>query len=91
MTYGIGSGEHRTLKEYVCTIRDMINPKLPLGIGELQKQSGGGRNLIKQTPSSCINIEKLTEDTGWMPKVSFEEGIRRTIRYYRELRNEAKV
>lgn len=53
MTYGIGSGKHQTLKEYVCIIRDMINPKLPLGIGELQKQSGGGKIRLsgRQVPA----------------------------------------
>lgn len=34
VTYGIGSGNYRTLKEYICRIRDIINPDLPLGIGE---------------------------------------------------------
>jgi len=33
-TYGIGSGEYRQLKSYIETIRNMIDPDLPLGIGE---------------------------------------------------------
>lgn len=79
-TYGIGSGEYRTLKDYIFTIRDMINPKLPLGIGE--REVNGIEAL-----SSCINIEQLTKDTGFVPKVSFEEGMERTIQYYKKLGN----
>lgn len=74
--YGIGSGQYRTLKDFVCTIRDMIDPSLPLGIGE--------RIVMCTEPkSSCINIEQLTKDTGFIPRVSFEEGMEKTIRYYR--------
>lgn len=77
MTYGIGSGEYRLLKDYICTIRDMIDPTLPLGIGELIRKAA-------EPISSCVNIEQLTNDTGFVPKISFEEGIRRTIKYYKE-------
>lgn len=77
MTYGIGSGEYRSLKDYVCAIRDMIDPKLPLGIGE--RVAEGAVSL-----SSCVNIEQLTKDTGFIPRISFEEGMKRTIRYYME-------
>lgn len=76
-TYGIGSGEYRLLKDYICTIRDMIDPELPLGIGDLQRKTA-------EPLSSCVNIEQLTKDTGFVPKVSFEDGIRRTIKYYKE-------
>lgn len=77
-TYGVGSGEYRPLKEYIKKVRDMINPKLPLGINELTDQPG---HIL----SSCVNIEQLTKDTGFVPKISFEEGMRRTIKYYREI------
>ena len=78
MTYGIGSGEYRSLREYICIIRDMINPELPLGIGK--KKSGK-----RETFSSCVNIESLTRDTGFVPKISFEEGIVKTIEYYKKI------
>lgn len=78
--YGIGSGIYRPLKEYICEIRDMINPNLPLGINEIAFKS-------KQTLSSCVNIKELTEDTGFIPQVSFEDGMKKTIRYYEEQLN----
>lgn len=79
-TYGIGSGTYKPLKEYVCAIRDMIDPNLPLGIGEKTGQQG----LI----SSCINIEQLKRDTGWSPVISFEDGMKRTISYYKKCINQ---
>lgn len=73
-TYGIGSGIYKKLKEYICEIRDCIDPSLPLGIGE---------NPIMNTKtfSSCVNIERLVNDTGFSPKVSFADGIKKTIEY----------
>ena len=77
MTYGIGSGVYKPLKDYIYIIRDMINPELPLGIGERVCE-------YAEPESSCVNIEQLTRDTGFIPQISFEEGIKRTIEYYRE-------
>lgn len=76
-TYGIGSGEYRPLKDYIYTIRDMIDPALTLGIGERVTEG-------IETLSSCVNIEPLTRDTGFVPEISFEEGMERTIRYYKK-------
>lgn len=77
-TYGIGSGEYRPLREYINIIRNKINPDLPLGIGR--------KKLIKkETFSSCVNIESLTKDTGFVPRISFEEGITKTIEYYKKV------
>ena len=77
MTYGIGSGQYRPLKDYICAIRDMINPNLDLGIGERMVESS-------EPMSSCVNIEQLTADTGFVPRITFEEGMKKTIQYYRE-------
>ncbi len=73
--YGIGSGQYRQLKEYIEIIRDIINPKLELGIGLLHDYS-------TQTFSSCVNITELTKDTGFIPQVNFEEGIKTTIKSF---------
>lgn len=74
--YGIGSGVYKPLKSYIEEIRDLINPKLQLGIGELSDMS-------TKTFSSCVNIDDLKRDTGFKPTVAFEEGIKRTIEYLR--------
>lgn len=75
-TYGIGSGIYRQLKDYIIKIRDIINPALELGIGDKPE-------LSEKAFSSCVNIYELAKDTGFEPQIGFEEGIRRTIEYYR--------
>lgn len=75
--YAIGSGVFKPLKDYICAIRDIINPDLELGIGAIPSYSD-------KVFSSCVSIYDLTKDTGFVPKISFEEGIRRTIEYYRK-------
>ena len=75
--YGIGSGCYRPLKSYIEEIRDIIDYNLPLGIGDRP-------TMTKQTFSSCVNICELTRDTGFIPQISFEEGIKTTIEYYIE-------
>lgn len=77
-TYGIGSGEYSYLKNYILRIRDMIDPKMELGIGELPVS---GQRVM----SSCVGIYDLVKDTGFKVQVGFEEGMRRTIDYYKKL------
>lgn len=74
--YAIGSGIFKPLKNYIMTIRDIIDPAAPWN----------RRNtvLFKKAFSSCVSIYDLTKDTGYIPEVGFEEGIQRTIPYYRE-------
>ena len=75
--YGIGSGQYKPLREYIEMIRDIIDPDLPLGIGEIPSMSS-------QTFSSCVNTYDLIRDTGFSPRISFEQGIKRTIDYWRD-------
>jgi nucleoside-diphosphate-sugar epimerase len=76
-TYGIGSGVFKPLKDYIEKIRDIIDPSLPLGIGDIP-------SLSDKAFSSCVSIYDITKDTGFVPEISFEEGIKRTIPYYRD-------
>lgn len=75
--YGIGSGTYRPLRDYVETIRNIIDPSLELGVGKLPSVTG-------QNGSSCVSLYDLTRDTGFYPQVSFEEGIRKTIEGFRK-------
>lgn len=77
-TYGIGSGVFKPLKDYIIQIRDIIDPSLPLGIGDIP-------SLSDKAFSSCVSIYDITKDTGFVPEITFEEGIRRTIPYYRAM------
>lgn len=77
-TYAIGSGDYRPLKEYVTIIRDIIDPDLPLGIGEVPSMSD-------KAFSSCVSIRELTKDVGFEPQITFEEGIKKSVEYYRNI------
>ena len=74
--YTIGSGQSRYLKDYITTIRDVVNPNLEIGIGEIDYYPN-------QVMKLCADIDELTKDTGFLPEVSFEEGIKKTIEWYR--------
>jgi len=74
--YTIGSGKSRLLKEYIAAIRDVVNPELEIGLGERDYYP----NQVMQLTA---DISELTADTGFLPEIDFEEGIRRTVRWYK--------
>ena len=73
--YVVGGGKAKPLREYIEALRDAIDPALPLGFGE-----------IPYAPLQVMHLEAdisaLTRDTGFVPEVSFADGIRETVRYY---------
>ena len=73
--YCLGSGDPRPLKDYILAIRDAVNPDAFLGLGEVPYAP-------KQVMYLCADISSLREDTGFVPAVTFEEGIRKTVRWF---------
>ncbi len=80
-TYVLGSGEGRTFNEVVEKIKkiteQLINKNVliehipfPEEENEINK-----RNFI-------ADYNKFRRDTGWFPKISFDEGLKRTIEFY---------
>lgn len=76
--YPVGSGENRQLKEYVEIIRDIINPSLLIGIGELPYKN-------EKIDNQILDITSLRRDTGFIPMNTFEKGIVSCIEYFREI------
>lgn len=76
--YPLGSGQARPLKEYMEIIRDSINPALKLGLGEIPYGP-------LQVMYLEADISDLKKDVGFTPKTSFEEGIKHTIDWIREI------
>lgn len=68
-TYVLGSGSKRTLKEYVLALRDTVGSSLGPEFGKKPYYPHQAMRL-------CADISKLTEDTGFVPEYSFEDGIR---------------
>jgi len=73
-SYYLGSGAQRQLKEYIKLIRDAIDPKIPLYLGEIPFN---GTSLDFE----AFSIEKTSKETGFKPEVSFEDGIKTTIEW----------
>lgn len=74
--YCFGTGKPRLLKDYILAIRDAVNPELEVGLGELPYYPNQVMHLE-------ADISNLTEDTGFVPQYSFEEGIRETVEWAR--------
>lgn len=70
--YPLGGGSAKPLREYVFALRDAVDPALPLGIGD-----------VPYAPLQVMHMEadisELTADTGFLPTVDFETGIRMTV------------
>lgn len=80
--YCIGSGIVKPLKEYITIIRDAVDPGIEIGFGEIPYYD-------KQVMYLCADIQNLTEDTGFVPEITFEEGIKSTVDWCkREMNNE---
>ena len=74
--YPVGSGESKSLKEYVEIIRDLINSELPIGIGDLPYKTSRIDNQV-------LDINVLKEDTGFIPQYTFCEGIQEVINFFK--------
>ncbi|MCD7763665.1 MAG: NAD(P)-dependent oxidoreductase [Lachnospiraceae bacterium] len=80
--YTIGSGEARKLKEFLVEVGAVANElsghNVALGFGKIPSQ-----NVI-YLPLETFDVTRLRNDTGFEPKVSFTEGIRRTAQWIRK-------
>jgi UDP-glucose 4-epimerase len=63
-----------TVRALVEEVRDLIDPELQVGFGELAGTAGS----MRSDPS------RLRELTGWEPKVALPEGLRATVEWERE-------
>lgn len=75
--YVIGSGRTRKLRDYINVMDQKVNPAVHPVIGVVPYAD-------KQVMYLCADISELTEDTGFVPEVDFEEGIEKTIQYVKD-------
>lgn len=75
--YYLGSTQPRKLKEFIKIIRDTIDPDIPLYLGEIPY------NGIPLDPKD-YDASKLVADTGYIPEISFEAGISKTIEWLKD-------
>lgn len=75
--YCLGSGSARPLREYIEMIRDIVCKDMELIFGAKPYAD-------KQVMYLCADISNLQEDTGFIPEYTFQEGIKKTLEWYRE-------
>lgn len=74
--YCVGSGQCATLRDYVLRIRENTNSKA--------EPIFGAKEYYENQPMYlCADISELTNDTGFVPSVTFDEGIKKVIEYRR--------
>lgn len=76
--YTISSGTVKPLREYLQQVANIANKfnnsKIELGFGRIKS------NIIFLSAES-FDISRLSEDTGYKPSISFEQGITDTVRW----------
>jgi nucleoside-diphosphate-sugar epimerase len=79
--FNLGCGKAVVLRQVVEQVRDLIDPRLPLGFGE-----------VSYRPDQVMHLEaditRLKQATGWAPLTGLAEGLARTVEWYREHRSE---
>ena len=75
--FNLGSGEAYTIRSIAERIRDLIDPSLPLGFGEVPYRPDQIMHLQ-------ADITKLKKATSWKPRTSIDDGLRQTVEWYRE-------
>lgn len=75
--YNFGSGDVRQLKDYVLEMAEITKTKSQLLFGAVPYPATG---MVSLWP----NITKMKEELKWLPKVSFEEGIREVLQALRQ-------
>jgi UDP-glucose 4-epimerase len=76
--YHIGSDEEVSVRDLAARIGKIVGIDLDIQPGEVQ--AGG-------TPRRCPDITKMRA-LGWSPTVGLDEGLERTVAWYREHRND---
>jgi UDP-glucose 4-epimerase len=74
--FNLGSGEAVSLRHILELVRDLVDPSLPLGFGEIPYRPDQSMRLE-------TSIDRLRAATGWKPRVSLDEGLRRTVEWHK--------
>lgn len=73
--FNLGSGDARPLRDIIERVRDAVNPRLPLGFGEIPYRPDQVMLLQADT-------RRLREATGWTPERTLDEALPETVHWY---------
>lgn len=74
--YYIGSGEPKSLRDFLLEMRDIVDPEAQIGLGDIPFK---GVDISYDQ----FDLKKVERDTGYKNEVPFAEGIRMTAEYIR--------
>ena len=77
--YNLGSGRAPRLKETIEAVRDLIDPELTLGFGEVPYRHD-------QVMRLQADVSALRHDTGWDPTTDLALSLAETVGWYRDNR-----
>jgi UDP-glucose 4-epimerase len=75
-TLNLSSGKTVIVRRLVERIREFVDPRLPLGFGDIPYKTDQLMHLE-------ADIGRLQSATGWHPEVPLQEGLRRTVEWFR--------
>lgn len=79
--YCVGSGKVEQLSSYIHKMRDAV---VKSGKTNAKINLGAVPYADKQVMYLCADISALTRDTGFVPEISFEQGIEQTVNWVRK-------
>jgi len=75
--FNVGAGVAQPLHDTIVLVRDLIDPALEIGFGE-----------VPLGPSAVMRLEpdvgRLRHATSWAPRIKLEDGLRTTIAWHRQ-------
>lgn len=81
-TYNIGSNNEWQNIDLVKLLCSILDDKLQRASGTTEKQITFVTDRPGHDRRYAIDATKITRELGWLPEMSFEEGLRRTVDWY---------
>lgn len=75
--FNLGSGRTVQLKKVVDAIRKLVNPTIKINYGAQNYRPDQVMHLE-------ANISKIKKETGWSPQVSLNQGIKKTVAWFKD-------
>jgi UDP-glucose 4-epimerase len=76
--FNIGSGEGLSLNQLIGLLKEAVGD-------QFEVRYSGGRKI--DVPVNILDVRLARDSLGWQPSVSFEKGLRSTLKYLRESGN----
>ena len=84
-TYNAGYGKNYSILEVYQKVHNACKEIMDGNVVSLIEYRDDQPNEAQLT---LANIKKAEEDLGWVPKISFDEGVKKTVQSLWEMRND---